>query len=232
MSVIPSTRDRDSLPFWEAARSRRAGRAACAARRATCCTSRGATATAATASTSRGGRSPGAGPCTPGRSVEHAVDPAFPAPYTIVLVELDDEPGVRFVTDLPGRPELAVGLPMVVRFDRLADGRRRCHVGSWRRERGRRSRHRARPRHRLRGGGRRAPRRGDVLERPRADPRAPRRRHRLGAPRLLRTWRRSTRRPSPTSRPCTSSTRRTTRGSGAGSTDGSRRSGPRRRGGR
>ena len=50
-------------------------------------------------------------------TVEHSVDPAFPAPYTVVLVELDDEPGVRFVTDLPGRPELAVGLPMAVRFD-------------------------------------------------------------------------------------------------------------------
>lgn len=52
-------------------------------------------------------------------TVEHAVDPAFPVPYTVVLVELDDEPGVRFVTDLPGRPDLAVGLPMVVRFDEL-----------------------------------------------------------------------------------------------------------------
>jgi uncharacterized OB-fold protein len=49
--------------------------------------------------------------------VEHAVDPAFPVPYTIVLVELDDRPGVRFVSDLPGRVDLAVGQPMVVRFD-------------------------------------------------------------------------------------------------------------------
>ena len=53
--------------------------------------------------------------------VEHAVDPRFPVPYTIVLVELDDVPGVRFLTDLPGRPELSVGLPMVVRFDRISD---------------------------------------------------------------------------------------------------------------
>jgi uncharacterized OB-fold protein len=50
-------------------------------------------------------------------TVEHQVDPAFPVPYTIVLVELDDEPGVRFVTDLAGRPDLTVGMPMVVRFD-------------------------------------------------------------------------------------------------------------------
>lgn len=49
--------------------------------------------------------------------VEHQVHPDFPVPYTVVLVELDDEPGVRFVTDLPGRPELSVGLAMAVRFD-------------------------------------------------------------------------------------------------------------------
>ncbi len=55
-------------------------------------------------------------------TVEHAVDPAFPVPYTIVLVELDDEPGVRYVTNIPGRPELAVGDPMVVRFDEIAPG--------------------------------------------------------------------------------------------------------------
>ena len=53
--------------------------------------------------------------------VEHAVDPRFPVPYTIVLVELDDRPGVRFVADLPSRPELSVGSPMVVRFDRISD---------------------------------------------------------------------------------------------------------------
>ena len=51
--------------------------------------------------------------------VEHPVDPRFPVPYTIVLVELDDHPGVRFVAELPGRPELSAGLPMVVRFDRM-----------------------------------------------------------------------------------------------------------------
>ena len=41
--------------------------------------------------------------------VEHAVDPAFPAPYTVVLVELDDPPGVRFVSDLPGRRNFTSG---------------------------------------------------------------------------------------------------------------------------
>jgi uncharacterized OB-fold protein len=49
--------------------------------------------------------------------VEHQVHPDFPVPYTIALVELDDEPGVRFLTDLPGRPELFAGQPMVARLD-------------------------------------------------------------------------------------------------------------------
>jgi uncharacterized OB-fold protein len=49
--------------------------------------------------------------------VEHSVDPGHPAPYTVVLVELDDPPGVRFVSDLPGRRALHVGQPMVVRYD-------------------------------------------------------------------------------------------------------------------
>ena len=54
--------------------------------------------------------------------VEHVVDPAFPVPYTVVLVELVDPPGVRFVSDLPGRPDLRIGQPMVVRFDTVAAG--------------------------------------------------------------------------------------------------------------
>lgn len=54
--------------------------------------------------------------------VEHSVDSAFPAPYTVVLVELDAEPGVRFVSSLPGRVDLEVGQRMVIRFDEIVDG--------------------------------------------------------------------------------------------------------------
>lgn len=54
--------------------------------------------------------------------VEHQVHPAFPAPYTIVLVELDDHPGVRLVGHLGGTPELAIGTPMRATFETLADG--------------------------------------------------------------------------------------------------------------
>jgi uncharacterized protein len=42
----------------------------------------------------------------------HAVDAAFPAPYTVVLVELDDHPGVRFAGHLPGAPDLHPGMAM------------------------------------------------------------------------------------------------------------------------
>ena len=48
--------------------------------------------------------------------------PAYPVPYTIVLVELDDHPSVRFVGFLPGAADLADGQAMRVRFEELDDG--------------------------------------------------------------------------------------------------------------
>lgn len=53
--------------------------------------------------------------------VEHQVHPAHPTPYTVVLVELDDAPGVRLLGHLDGRPALSIGAPMVVDF-REVDG--------------------------------------------------------------------------------------------------------------
>jgi uncharacterized OB-fold protein len=53
--------------------------------------------------------------------VEHTVDPAFPVPYTLALVELFDPPGVRFVTHLDGRVDLEPGQPMALRFERRGD---------------------------------------------------------------------------------------------------------------
>ena len=53
---------------------------------------------------------------------EHQVHPSYPVPYTIVLVELDDHPGVRFVGNLPGAPHLTDGQPMRVWFEHLDDG--------------------------------------------------------------------------------------------------------------
>lgn len=44
--------------------------------------------------------------------VEHQVHPAFPVPYTLVLVALDDVPEARLVGHLPGRHDLVIGEPM------------------------------------------------------------------------------------------------------------------------
>jgi hypothetical protein len=53
--------------------------------------------------------------------VEHQVHPAFPVPYTIVLVQLDDAPA-RLIGHLPGAPELVEGQAMKVWFETLEDG--------------------------------------------------------------------------------------------------------------
>lgn len=53
--------------------------------------------------------------------VEHQTHPAYPVPFTLVLVALDDAP-VRLVGHLPGRPELEPGQRMRVRFDHRPDG--------------------------------------------------------------------------------------------------------------
>jgi uncharacterized OB-fold protein len=54
--------------------------------------------------------------------VEHTVHPAYPAPYAIVLVELDEAPSARLTGMIAGRPELTIGQPMVAVFDADADG--------------------------------------------------------------------------------------------------------------
>ncbi|WP_235214882.1 Zn-ribbon domain-containing OB-fold protein [Rhodococcus opacus] len=52
---------------------------------------------------------------------EQQIDPAFPTPYTAVLVELEDAPGVRLIGHLPGRHDLTIGMQMVIAFDKLGD---------------------------------------------------------------------------------------------------------------
>jgi uncharacterized OB-fold protein len=48
---------------------------------------------------------------------EQQIDPCFPVPYTVVLVELDEAPGVRLVGHLSGRQELSIGQPMEASFE-------------------------------------------------------------------------------------------------------------------
>lgn len=60
--------------------------------------------------------------------VEHQVHPAFPVPYTIVLVSLDEHPGVRLVGHIPGRPALEIGMPMELHIETVGSGT----VPNWR----------------------------------------------------------------------------------------------------
>ena len=55
-------------------------------------------------------------------TVEHQVHPAYPTPYTVVLVELDELPGIRLVGQVPGAPDLAAGMAMELWFEQLGDG--------------------------------------------------------------------------------------------------------------
>lgn len=55
-------------------------------------------------------------------TVEHQVHPAFPVPYTIVLVELEDRPGTRLAGYIEGAPDLLPDQPMEVWFERLDGG--------------------------------------------------------------------------------------------------------------
>ncbi len=55
-------------------------------------------------------------------TVMHQIHPDYPAPYTLVVVELDDAPEVRLMGRLDGEPELAAGQPMQVWFEKLGEG--------------------------------------------------------------------------------------------------------------
>lgn len=58
-------------------------------------------------------------------TVTHQVHPAYPVPYTVVVVDLDEIPGTRFVGSVPGAPALQAGDRMVAYFDVVGqiDGR-------------------------------------------------------------------------------------------------------------
>ena len=53
--------------------------------------------------------------------VEHPVHPAFPLPYTVLLVELDGAEGARLVGRADGAPAVFDGAPVRVRWEQLAD---------------------------------------------------------------------------------------------------------------
>jgi uncharacterized OB-fold protein len=56
-------------------------------------------------------------------TVMHQVHPAYPTPYTIIVVALDDAASVRMIGCLPGQPTLRAGQPMAVEFDSASRAR-------------------------------------------------------------------------------------------------------------
>jgi uncharacterized OB-fold protein len=68
---------------------------------------------------------PGAGRLHSWTVVEHQIHPSFPAPYTVILVDVLPEEGadaVRYLGHLPGRPDVAIGDSFRVVFVEIADG--------------------------------------------------------------------------------------------------------------
>jgi uncharacterized OB-fold protein len=53
--------------------------------------------------------------------VTHQVHPAYPPPYTVVVVKLD-ETQANLIGSIPGTPDLREGQPMEVWFQELRDG--------------------------------------------------------------------------------------------------------------
>ena len=54
--------------------------------------------------------------------LHHTIHDAFPAPCTVVLVQLDEDPSIRFIGHLAGEAKLFVGMPMRVRFEDIESG--------------------------------------------------------------------------------------------------------------
>jgi uncharacterized OB-fold protein len=54
-------------------------------------------------------------------TVEHQVHPAFPVPYTLVLVQLDDHPGVKMLGTLAPGVAIEPGAAMEVWFEEVDD---------------------------------------------------------------------------------------------------------------
>ncbi len=56
-------------------------------------------------------------------TVQHQVHPGYPTPYTVLLVELEDRPGMRMVGQLPGQPvtPLTAGQPVEAWFEHVDD---------------------------------------------------------------------------------------------------------------
>ena len=66
--------------------------------------------------------------------VTHQVHPAYPTPYTVVIVALDADPDLHFAGRLDDAPDLHAGMPMQLWFEKLGDDEqdRPITVPNWR----------------------------------------------------------------------------------------------------
>ncbi len=54
--------------------------------------------------------------------LQHTIHESFPAPCTIVLVALEEDPSIRFIGQIPGAAPLYDGMPLRVRFEDIEPG--------------------------------------------------------------------------------------------------------------
>ncbi len=118
--ILPETGDIDTAGFWDAAREGRLVARMCA----TC----GAVLHLPRAYCSECGRwegrweeLPGSGRLHSWTVVHHQVHPAYPVPYTIVLVDVDGVEGVRLLGRIDGECDLRADQPMHVWFEEVAE---------------------------------------------------------------------------------------------------------------
>lgn len=118
--ILPVVDDRDTGPFFAAAREGRLVYAACEH------CGRGSHPPAPFCSHCREPRS--AWPQASGRgtlhsftTVAHQIHPDYPTPYQLVLVQLDDNVDIQLVGRVPGDDPLTVGQPMDVWFEQIGE---------------------------------------------------------------------------------------------------------------
>ena len=119
--LAPVTNDHDSAGFWEAAARRQLVARVCTVCGTTLHLPRARCFHCGSFEGEWRARS-GEGRLYSWTTVAHQVHPAYPAPYTVVLVELADDPAVRLVGEVPGEPDLTIGQPMRVTWEERANG--------------------------------------------------------------------------------------------------------------
>lgn len=118
--VLPAIDDHDTHGFWDLAREGTLGVRFCANCASVCHIARPRCTTCASWNTVWKGVS-GEGTVYSWTVVRRQVHPSFAVPYTLVLVELSELPAVRLVGRVSGAPDLVIGQPMRVRFERVDD---------------------------------------------------------------------------------------------------------------